>query len=408
MHGRGRGLVLLTVLILSVAVWVIPARAGTYVERSFIDHWRGWDYFGNEGTHDFNGPWQESGDDGKSNSGYIFAAQSNSCPTDNRCLAIGSEDAVSSGLSIQRYADTGGATKVKLGFDYLELFEDADEYGLHVQVKGAGRSWTTVDTISLGAASGGVDHWEKDITQYAAESMGIRIQTANGSAEGFVLIDAVEIWATIDVTTTTTTTTTAASTSTTTTTTEVPGTTATTEPPTTTTTTQPSATTTTTTQPTGTTTTTTTQPTGTTTTTVASTPGTTTTTTPGTAAVAPVPPDQGGGTTEAEKVPLTPEEVADYSSKAGMSLDDAMPMLMVPSGSESDAATEAPNGSEAGTTRTPTEGLMATFSTSAETLQANSVSVVLLGVLIAWLAVRGLGRSRWGRRNAADVPGHHS
>lgn len=419
MQGRLRTIVLAAALLFSFAVWVIPAQAGTYEERTFIDDWRTWDYTGNKGSHDFNGPWAESGDDGKSNGGHIFAAQSNSCPTDNRCLAIGSTDSFGSGLSIERHADTAGAVKIKFCFEYLRLIEEDDELDLEVQVQGDG-GWVTLDTIRLTEGSGGSPiHWERDITGHAAENMGVRFLTSGGDAEGFVLIDTVEIWATVDDTTTTIppTTTTMPSTSTTTTSTppgttttsQPTGTTTTSQPTETTTTSQPAATTTTTSGPTGTTTTTdpgstttTSTPATETTTTTLALGATTTTTTVGSAAVSPAPPDDGAGAGQ-EPVPLTPGEVADYSSKMSMSLDDSMPMLMVPGMEKADAGDGSTTGRGEGVDRTPTQGLMATFSTSTETLQAHSMSVVLLGILVAWLAVRGLGRSRWGQKGQADV-----
>jgi hypothetical protein len=113
-------------------------------------------------------------------------------------------------------------------------------------------------------------------------------------------------------------------------------------------------------------------------TTTTATPDTTTTTIGDGLLVVPNPPDEGDAP-EPDPVPLTPEEVDEYSSKASMSLDDAMPALM------------------SGITRTPTQGLMATFVTSSETLRTHGISVVLLGVLIAWLGVRGLARSQWAR-----------
>jgi hypothetical protein len=113
----------------------------------------------------------------------------------------------------------------------------------------------------------------------------------------------------------------------------------------------------------------------------------------------PPPPDGGDETPEPAVAPLSAEEIVDYSSKAGMFLDDVMPTLkapdmMTPEG-EIDASVQV--------NRSPTQGLMATFSTSTETLQTHGVSVLLLGLLVAWLSVRGLGRSRWTRKEHIDT-----
>lgn len=96
--------------------------------------------------------------------------------------------------------------------------------------------------------------------------------------------------------------------------------------------------------------------------------------------------------------PLSPDQVDDYSSKAGMFLNDVMPTLGVPasmpvSGEVNPSVT---------IDRSPIQGLMATFETSTETFQRHGFSVVLLGLLVAWLSLRGLGRSRWTRGDHVD------
>ena len=379
MQGRGRTLVSVGALLLSMAAWMVPATAGATEDRTFGDHWDTGSYTGNDGTDDFNGPWSEVGDNDNSSTGYVHTYSHAHCPAGKSCLWIGNFNMpFRSGIAARRYANTAGAQAISLSFDYRRWTWEANDLDLLIQVDD-GSGWKTVSTIPLpeGHDNSGI-HWENDITGYASETMGIRFMMSGNAVEAYILIDTVEVAATFPVAATTTTTSTTTTTVPGTTTTTVPGTTTTTVPGTTTTTVPG---TTTTTVP-G--TTTTTVP-GTTTTTV---PGTTTTTVPGTTTTTigdgllgvPDPPDEGGAP-EPDPVPLTPEEVDKYSSKASMSLDDAMPALI------------------GGVTRTPTQGLMATFMTSAETLGTDGISVVLLGVLIAWLAVRGLGRSRWARGN---------
>ena len=323
MQGRGRTLVSVGALLLSMAAWMVPATAGATEDRTFGDHWDTGSYTGNDGTDDFNGPWSEVGDNDNSSTGYVHTYSHAHCPAGKSCLWIGNFNMpFRSGIAARRYANTAGAQAISLSFDYRRWTWEANDLDLLIQVDD-GSGWKTVSTIPLpeGHDNSGI-HWENDITGYASETMGIRFMMSGNAVEAYILIDTVEVAATFPVAATTTTT-------------------------------------------------------STTTTTV---PGTTTTTIGDGLLGVPDPPDEGGAP-EPDPVPLTPEEVDKYSSKASMSLDDAMPALI------------------GGVTRTPTQGLMATFMTSAETLGTDGISVVLLGVLIAWLAVRGLGRSRWARGN---------
>jgi hypothetical protein len=366
MQGRWRALVSVGALLLSVAAWMVPATAGETEDRTFSDHWDTGSYSGNDGTHDFDGPWSEVGDDGSSSTGYVHTYSHAHCAAGKSCLWIGSfNQPFRSGIGARRYANTADAQAISLSFDYKRWTWTANDLDLWIQVDD-GSGWKTVSTIPLpeGHDNSSV-HWEKDITGYADETMGIRFMMSGDAVDAYILIDTVEVAATFPVATSTTTT----STTTTSTTTTSTTTTSTTTTSTTTTSTTSS------TPDTGSPTTTAPPPDTTTTTTALD---TTTTTIGDGLLVVPDPPDEGDAT-EPDPVPLTPEEVEEYSSKASMSLDDAMPVLM------------------SGITRTPTQGLMATFLTSSETLQTHGISVVLLGVLIAWLAIRGFGRSRWAR-----------
>jgi hypothetical protein len=79
----------------------------------------------------------------------------------------------------------------------------------------------------------------------------------------------------------------------------------------------------------------------------------------------------------------------------GLTMTDAMPIYYDPG---EDGA--GPSGDEATGQRTPLGGLTATFATTTETLRNHTASAVVLGVLVAWLALHGLGRTRR-RRGAA-------
>ena len=90
-------------------------------------------------------------------------------------------------------------------------------------------------------------------------------------------------------------------------------------------------------------------------------------------------------------VPGTPES---FVSKVGLTMTDAMPSF------DSGDGTGTPSGDGAALERTPLERLGVTFATTAETVRNHTAWAIALGVIVAWLALRGLGRTR--RREAGN------
>lgn len=414
----------MALFVLAFLVTTVPgayAQQGNSVVTASDDFETG-NYNGSTGTERWANPWREIGERDGSNTGAVQVVSDATCD-ESSCLRI---DGGTSGFSGSR----GVFRSVKLGddissgtlrFDYSRV---AGSGSLQIALSGdGGATYTTVATVPLNRT----DPRMKSINVDAGDTLGdgtvvrfLAIDLAPGTQVHIddVLLTAVETPITTTTTTSTTTTTRPPGPTTTTTTTIVlpPTTTSTTvlpprptttttitvPPPTTTTTTPPQSTTTTTEQP-GPTTTTTKAPT--TTTTIVpsvSQPGgpststtaapTTSTSTSTTTTVPPSPLDiQAGGLTGlppegAADLGLTSEELAEYLSKSSLVIrsapaeivEDLLPQLSSP-------------------VLTPLEGLSIGVSTSVENLQGTSLSAVILGLLVAWLGIRGIDyRSRSG------------
>jgi len=394
--------VLGTVVMLLTATWVLPALAES-LTVTFSDHFDTQSYSGNNGTKPFATDWIEFGEKDGAGSGLLRVYNHTFCDGD-WCFKMGGSSVELTGIGVARGADLEGAVNARLSLDWGRELLGSTNGSVSIQVSPDGAYWRTLKTVALDDDDDGkLKHHESwNIIEWATGTTQIRIISLDGSdVESYFVVDNVEIQTTYEggQTTTTTTTTEPPTTSTTTTTTKPPvvTTTTTTKPPevTTTTTTKPPTTTTTTKPPT----TTTTRPPPATTTTVPPTtttvPPTTTTTTTTAPAAAPPPPSP--PPPDRTDLPEAGTQES-FESKTGLVARDSMPSIAVPgAGTTRDAAAEASHP----TGLTPVQGMMATFTTSAESLQSNLLASLALGLLVAWLAVRGIGGRAWRRERAA-------
>lgn len=385
MRGRLRAGVLLGAMVSLVTAGALPAAAET--TATLADRFGSQSYSGNDGDIAFAGPWTEFGESNGPESGPVYVWSNPHCAGGSGwCLKIGGDEVNIDGHGVAREADTSGATSAVLRYSFRRaLFDDYDHGAwVKVQVSGdGGGTWTTVDRHKLNRDDAADKHKQHDITGYAGARMQVRfIGGPADEVQGYIYIDDVEIELAMAPPSTTTTTTTIA-------------------PPTTT---SPSPTTTSTVSP----------PSSTTTTTIVAAAAPTTTSPPQPEPVATTappasanstPPEASTTTTtapqaDAGELPVTTAESTEafsepgtyesFISKAGLTVTGAMPAYYLPS----DDPTGTNGGRTAGTSRTPVERLGVAFSTATETLRNHSVSAVVLGVLVAWLALRGLGRTR--------------
>jgi hypothetical protein len=398
MESRLRVSLLLAVIASLVGIWALPATADATV--TMADRFASQSFSGNDGEVAFSGPWTELGESNGPDTGPVYVWANPHCAGGSGlCLKIGGDGVNIDGHGVAREADTSDAGSAKLRYSFRRARFDDYVSGawVKVQVSGdGGDSWTTLARHKFNRDDAADVLKQYDITDFIGPHTQIRVIGGPAEAvQAYIYLDNFEIELTmagVAATTTTTTTTTP------------PTTTTSTSSTTTTTTTVPST-------PTSTTTpvTTTTQatPPGTTTTialpnpvetdpspaTAASTTTTTTTVVVGVGTE--LPPPQ---TTRAQSVPGAPPAPGtrdSFVSKMGLTMTDAMPIYYDPG---EDGA--GPSGDEATGQRTPLGGLTATFATTTETLRNHTASAVVLGVLVAWLALHGLGRTRR-RRGAA-------
>lgn len=380
MWGRLRALILLGVMGSLVAAWALPAAADT--TATLADRFDSQSFSGNDGDISFAGPWAELGESNGPDSGPVHVWSDLHCAGGSGwCLKIGGDGVNIDGHGVVREADTSGATSAVLRYSFRRtLFgEYANGAWVKAQVSGdGGGTWTTVDRHRFNRDDAADRRKQHDISGFIGTRTQVRfIGGPADNVQAYVYIDDVEIkLAMAPPSTTTTTTTTTAPPATTTTSIAVP---------------PPSSTTTTTTIVAAAAPTTTSLP----------QPEPVATTVPPASADS-APPEVSTTTTiapqaGAEELPVTTAEAAgtaaepgtyeSFISKAGLTVTGAMPIYHIPSD-------DATGDGTAGPSRTPVERLGVTFSTATETLSNYSVSGVVLGVLVAWLALRGLGRTR--------------
>lgn len=396
MTSRLRASLLLAVIASLVGIGTLPAAADATV--TMADGFASQSFSGNDGEVAFSGPWTEFGESNGPDAGPVYVWADPHCAVGSGwCLKIGGDGVNIDGHGVAREADTSDAGSAKLRYSFRRSRFDDYQSGewVKVQVSGdGGDSWTTLARHKFNRDDATDVSKQHDITDFIGPHTQIRV--IGGPAEevhAYIYLDSFEIELTVAGVAATTTTTT------------------TTTPPTTTTST--SSTTTMPSTPTSTS--------STTTTTRATLPGTTTTI----ALPNPVDPDRspataasdtstttttptvivGVGTelpppeaTRAQSAPDAPPAAGTHDSfvsKMGLTMTDAMPIYYDP---DQDGA--GPSGDEATAQRTPLGGLTATFATTTETLRNHTASAVVLGVLVAWLALHGLGRTRRRRGTA--------
>jgi len=349
---------------LLVGVWMVPAGASSS-PVTYKDSFKNQVYSGNDGSANFSDPWKEIGEANGPGFGVVYVWDHEYCKG-NYCAKIGGQDADIDGHGLVRQVHIQGVDSAELCFDWgRQLLDDDTDGFVSAEVSpDGGKTWITLRTFPLDADDGGVSRHEQiDITEWAGPTTQIRFIGQGTEVEAYFLVDNVEIKVEIATTETTTT-------KPTTTTTEVKPTS--TSP--TTTTPAPERPTTTTTEPGRTTT---------------STSTTTTTTTSPQILAPPPPPPRPLPPEEPSPAPDIPEAMYDvYMGKGGFAVALSMPPAVIPGmgvGADGGGNTSGhPEGVS------PLEGLMASFTASAENFGGNSVAAILLGLLIAGLAVRGL------------------
>lgn len=346
MKSRLRASLLLAVIASLVGLWALPATAD--VTDTMADRFASQSFSGNDGNVTFSGPWTELGESNGPNAGPVYVWADPHCAGGSGwCLKIGGDEVNIDGHGVAREADTSNATSAQLRYSFRRALFDEYSSGawVKVQVSGdGGDSWTTLARhkfIRDDAADRAKLH---DISDFIGPHTQVRvIGGPAGEVDAYIYLDNFEIELTMAAVSTTTTTTTIA-------------------PPTTT----------------------------------ASTSSITTTTTP-VAAVAgtELPPPEATTAQSAPSPPPAPGTRDSFVSKMGLTMTDAMPDYYAPG--EDGAGS---SGDEATGQRAPLGGLTATFARTTETLQDHTASAIVLGVLVAWLALHGLGRTRR-RRGAA-------
>lgn len=354
--------VLLAGTALLATALALPVLAGV-PDATYLDTFAAQNYSGNDGDTDFSGPWVEIAESNGPTVGYVWVWDHPYC-NGPFCLKLGGIDQEAAGHGAMRAVDLSGATWAQLSFDYgLELLDDDSSGVGAVQVSpDGGETWATLKTISLDNEDGGLAHSKSfDITQSATPYTLIRfIITEAEDLELYWMIDNVMVEASFEGSTTTT--------STTSTTVPRSTTTSTSQPPTTSTTTKPKTTTTTTTKPKVTTTSTSQPP--------ERTDETTTTTTVARSTTTTVPTAPGDD--------LSDEDHDMMMNKDGLTVVASSPPLAMPAFG---AASEGAGLAHA----EPVEALAAAFFTDAGNYGGNLLPSVVLGIVIAVVALVGIG-----------------
>ena len=357
-------------VIVSISFMVLADQASSQTAESFRDDFTSISYSGNNGSMNWSGSWQESGESNGPTTGNVQVSASDRCfRGSGNCLRIGSDGGNLTNRGVSRTANLTNAVSATLSFRYRRQTQGQVPGSVTVQVSGTGgSSWTTLTTINL-AGPQKASSASFDISGYMGSSTVVRFRGSGTGVTGYLHIDAIEVAADmVSPTTTTTPVTTTIPGIPTTTSTTVPGT------PTTTTTTVPGAPTTTTAPGTPTTTvpgspTSTTAP-GTPTTTVAGSPTTTTaTSSPARATTTTMPPTDGDTTAPDAPNESTPIAVqAADELQATSTTDDLAPLVL-----------------------------------AVETVSANAATLVILALVASGLAIAGIDRAK--REPAPDTDG---
>ena len=365
---RHRRLLAVALMAIGLLTTQTAVAAGKSATRHVADEFATASYAGSDGTHPWNGPWVEVVEADGPSAGVVRVREHLAC-SDGSCLVIGGRDAAITGRGVVRAVDLSEAEDARLSFELGVVVHDPERTlgSVTVAISPSNGVWHHLTTVTLDEEDdAGHDY---DITAWATGTTRIGFFGA-GWVSAVALIDDVEIEWDVDEQETTIVTTT---TTTTTTTTSPPRPPATTTTTTTTTTRPPS-------RPPATTTTTTNPPTPPPTTRPPAAATTTTTTAPAVAAPPspPTPPD--GDPRPAVVLPLDdPLTERLYASRQALGLEDL-------DGAALSRAIQQPD-----KPRSPVDLVWSTVDIARDTAGDYAIHAFLLGVVVAWAALRGLG-----------------
>ena len=138
-------------------------------------------YNNNDGTATWSSDWIEAGDGGSPSGGRITVAADDNCPNDGRCL----EFDTTSGRSIARATDLSGAASATLSYAFYW-----DGYGeVVLEASSDGITWATLNTYTSSAS--GSEQF--DLTPYKSANTHIRFRVTDGSEDGHLWVDDVQI-----------------------------------------------------------------------------------------------------------------------------------------------------------------------------------------------------------------------
>jgi hypothetical protein len=365
----------LTFVIVSISFVLLADQASSQTAESFRDNFNSISYSGNNGTINWSGSWQESGEGDGPASGSVQVTASDRCSGGSgNCLRIGSDGGNLNNHGAYRTANLDNAVSATLSFSYRRQTQGQVAGSITVQVSGnGGSSWSTLTTIAL-AGPQKASTATFNVSGYMGPSTVVRFRGSGTGINGYLHVDAVEVTADMAPpnTTTTVATTTIPGTPTTTTTSgtptsTVPGSPTTTTIPGTPTTTAP-----------GTPTTTTMQ--GTPTTTLPDMSSTTVSGTPTTTAV------PGAPTTNVAGSPTTTSAA---STTPGMT-----PTTTSPPDAPDEATASAADAFVDSQDESRASEDLAPMAIAVETISANAVTVVILALVASGLAFVGIDRPK--------------
>jgi hypothetical protein len=188
----------------------LVAGAETVAKETVADRFDSVSYSGNNGSRDWAGPWVETGDDGKPETGQISVTGSN---CSGKCLRM--TGGILSELAISRSADLSDFLDGQLSFYvHIEPALPLISTGtLYVEVRGRQTGWKTISQFTF-LTDAGTHHKSIDISDYLGSDFELQFRLAGLLGEDTVSIDDVKIAGGLAVTTTTTTSTSTTSTST--------------------------------------------------------------------------------------------------------------------------------------------------------------------------------------------------
>jgi hypothetical protein len=336
---------------------MLANQASTQTAASFRDDFSSISYSGNNGTENWSGSWQESGESDGPATGNVRVIASDRClGGSGNCMRIGSDGGNLSNHGVSRAANLDDAVSATLSFHYRRQTQGQVSGSVTVQVSGnGGSSWTTLTTINF-AGPQKASNATFNIGGYMGPNTKARFRGTGSGVNGYLHFDAIEITADIapPITTTTVVTTT------------VPGTPTTTTTPGTPTTTIP-----------GTPTTTTT-------------PGTPTTTAPGSPTTTTIP-GATPSTTAASVTATNPTATSTGTASTTTSSAGGDAAMSEAPGEATVGATEAAGQSP---DELPTSDDLPPMAIAVEAVSANAATLAILALVASGLAIAGIDRTK--------------